>query len=159
MSDHPLNRDFRLLGNDADLPIGSTNICRICELHYIIGSSNDSAIHREEHALILKGGLPKEIRELVKETGWALAHNDGGVQRLLRSWSSEEDILPEKQEIGKRAVAFAMWCRARENGLPDADFEAYMYDHLHFIDVHVQNDRVATEQAAKTIQKWEKYGG
>ena len=86
----------------------------------------------------------------MKSFGWAVAHNDGGLDRL------KSDIDPE---IGKLSVAYSWWNRARANDCPKSDFDAYMKAHLAFIDALVENDPANIRQAELGIKRWEKYAG
>lgn len=128
-------------------------ICRICGLSFVIDSPDDQVRHEFEHRCLIDGGLPLEVREFLKGFGWAVAFNDGGVNRLM------EHLNAEKQETAKRAVAFAYWTRAVSNGVPKTEFEDYMIAHFGFVDAKVARDGAAIEKALHAIQPWGKYGG
>jgi hypothetical protein len=159
MSNLSSDTDFRLLGNDSELPIGSINVCRICELSYVVGSIKDAKIHHAEHEAILKGSLPKEIRELLKMMGWKLARNNDELMCMQEQSLGEEEILLKNPEIGKRAIVFSKWCRARDNGLSDLDFETYMYDHFAFVEAVLEKDSKKAILISKAIARWEQYNG
>lgn len=83
-------------------------------MNFVTGSPDDSEQHREMHAEILRGGLPLEIRELLKSAGYATL---GG--QALGSHKFET-------EAGKLAVVFGWWTRARANGIPDSELNDFL---------------------------------
>lgn len=120
--------------------------CLVCGMKYLPNLPEDIAAHAQSHQMILRGALPLTVRELLKEQGWATARNAsaGG------AFTSNE---------GKRAIAFAWWARAREAGLPDANFEDYILTHLALVDAILTGDKSKQEEInaiAKT--RWNKYG-
>lgn len=122
--------------------------CLICGLTFDPDSPGDQKIHIAEHKKLAKGDLPNSIREFLKAFGWAVAHQDGGVQRVNDQYSPE---------VGKLAVAFSWWNRARRNGAPEKDFDRFMKAHLDFAEALVSDEKV--EEAGKLIKEWEKYAG
>ena len=124
--------------------------CRICGLQFVPDLEEDREIHKSEHRRLVWGGLPLQVRELLKEFGWAVAHNDGGIDRLKGKW---------KPEIGKRAVVFSWWTRAVSRGVPENDFERFMAAHFAFVDAMVSGEEVRIKEAAKHVKPWEGYAG
>ncbi|HEX2094985.1 MAG TPA: hypothetical protein VHG28_21475 [Longimicrobiaceae bacterium] len=94
--------------------------------------------------------MPLNVRDFMKAFGWAVAHNDGGLDRLKGV---------HDPELGKLVVAYAWWSRARSNGAPEKDFDAYMEAHLEFADALVSEDRALIAAAEKEIKRWERYAG
>ncbi|WP_408878458.1 hypothetical protein [Hafnia paralvei] len=84
----------------------------------------------------------------MKAYGFAVAHNDGGVDRLKEQYDPE---------LGKLVVAFSWWARALSLGVPKKDFDAYMKAHLQFADSLVTG--VGESEARIAIQKWGRYAG
>jgi hypothetical protein len=95
--------------------------CRICGLNFVSASDADREQHEDEHRRLICGGLPLKVREFLKSFGWAVAHNDGGIERQKDEW---------EQEIGKRAVEFGFWTRALSNGIPENDYDRFMAAHF-----------------------------
>lgn len=124
--------------------------CRICGLHYAPDSPEDQNTHRTEHQKLVQGALPLEVREFLKALGWAVAHNDGGFDRQKGAWS---------QEIGKIAVVFAWWTRARANGIGDDQFDDYMAAHLAYVDAMVAHDEDQLAAARARIEPWQRFAG
>ena len=124
--------------------------CRICGLNFVPDSEEDRDIHEREHRKIICGGMPLKVREFLKAFGWAVAHNDGGIERQKDKWS---------QEAGKRAVVFAWWTRALSHGIPENDCERFMAAHFAFVDAMVSYDEEEINKAQKAIKPWEKYAG
>jgi hypothetical protein len=124
--------------------------CRVCGLHFVPEEADDRNRHREDHEKLARGGLPLEVREFLKAFGWAVAHNDGVIDRI----KDRQD-----REVGKLAVAFSWWSRARMNGAKESDFDKYMAAHLKFIDAEIEGDEKEFEQASIEIKQWEKYAG
>jgi hypothetical protein len=122
--------------------------CRICGLTYDQSSASDRGLHKAEHNILAKGVLPLRIREFLKSFGWAVAHADGGLERL----QGRHD-----PEVGKLAVAFSWWSRARGQGVPEKDFDRYMTAHLEFADAMVTGENLAA--AGQAIKEWERYAG
>lgn len=122
--------------------------CRICGLTYDQSSASDRGLHRAEHNKLAKGVQPLRIREFLKSFGWAVAHADGGLERL----QGQHD-----PEVGKLAVAFSWWSRARGQGVPEKDFDRYMTAHLAFVDAMVTGENLAA--AGQAIKEWERYAG
>ena len=71
------------------------------------------------------------MREFLKAFGWAVAHKDGGLDRLKGEHESE---------LEKVAVALAWWARARQNRVDESEFDEYTSAHLDFIDARVAKD-------------------
>jgi len=124
--------------------------CRICGLTFVPESKEDQETHEHEHRVLICGGLPLKVREFLRSFGWAVAHNDGGIER---------QIGQSEQEIGKRAVVFGYWGRALANGIPENDFNKFMAAHFAFVDAHILRDERLVEIASKAIKPWEKYAG
>ncbi|MDE8755401.1 hypothetical protein PZA22_13010 [Pectobacterium polaris] len=122
--------------------------CRICGLTYDPSYPYDVKIHIDKHKKLVKGIQPRMVREFSKYFGWAIAYNDGGIERI------ENDFDPE---LGKLVVVFSWWSRALENGVSQKDFDAYMDAHLKFADSLVSGNGVAEARIA--IKKWEIYAG
>ncbi|MEN4974187.1 hypothetical protein ABEH62_09935 [Pantoea eucalypti] len=121
--------------------------CNICGLTYAEDDGDDRKTHAERHKELAKGVLPYKVREFVKAFGFAVAHNDGGLERL-------KDTDPE---TGKLAVVFSWWSRALSQGVPVKDFDAYMKAHLQFADSLVTGN--GQEEARRAVKKWEQYAG
>lgn len=122
--------------------------CRICLLTYAEDDADDRKIHRKRHEEMAKGGMPQPVRDFSKAFGWAVAHNDGGLDRL-------KDLY--KPELGKLVVAYSWWSRARTNGANEKDFDAFMSAHLAFSDALVTGENI--EAAGFAIKKWERFAG
>lgn len=122
--------------------------CRICGMTYDQSSASDRGLHTAEHNKLAKGVLPLRIREFLKGFGWAVAHADGGIERL------EDRHDPE---LGKLAVAYSWWSRARGQGAPEKDFTRFMSAHLAFADAMVSRENL--EAAGRAIKEWERYAG
>jgi hypothetical protein len=127
--------------------------CRICGLNFVPDSVDDQDRHAHEHRVLVCGALPLGVREFLKSYGWAVAFNDGGIERL------KENMTLEKQETAKRAVVFAYWTRALSYGVPENDFEQFMSAHFAFVDAKVARDEGLLEKALATIERWGKYAG
>src|SRR6185312_6467534 len=93
---------------------GGLTACRICRGGFVDSLPEDRAEHRKEHKRLAEGGAPLVVREFLKKFGWAVAHNDGGLDRL-KGENSPED--------GKLAVVYSWWMRARLNGCAPSDFD------------------------------------
>ena len=124
--------------------------CRICGLNFVPDSEEDKERHEHEHRRIICGGVPLRVREFLKAFGWAVAYNDGGLERQKDKWS---------REIGKRAVVYAWWTRALSNGIPENDCERFMAAHFAFVDAMVSHDEEQLNEAQEAIRPWEKYAG
>jgi hypothetical protein len=122
--------------------------CRICGLNYVPDSPNDQRIHSDEHLKLVRGALPKDVREFLKDFGWAIAHDDRAIKNHKVKWS---------QEIGKKAVVFSWWTRARSNGIADDQFDDYMNAHLAYVDAIVARDDQQIAMAKALITPWEQY--
>jgi len=122
--------------------------CRICGLTYDQSSASDRGLHKAEHNKLAKGVMPLRIREFLKSFGWAVAHDDGGLDRL----QGRHD-----PDVGKLAVVFSWWSRARGQGVPEKDFDRYMTAHLAFADAMVTGENLAA--AGQAIKEWERYAG
>jgi hypothetical protein len=111
------------------------------------GSSNDSAQHRDLHAGILRGGLPLDLRELLKSAGYELiaGHSVG--------------MFGPDKSTGKRAVVFGWWARARAGGLPDSEANEYFAAHFELLDAKESGDEKRLEAAQEQIRRWEGYAG
>jgi len=127
-----------------------TAVCRICELLFVPSEPDDQEMHRKIHADLARGGMPRRVRDFSKDFGWAVAHNDGGIDRLKGSFDPE---------LGKLVVAYSWWSRARSNGASEKDFNAYMEAHIRFADALVSNDAKQIDAAASAIKPWEKFAG
>ncbi|EOU3954029.1 C2H2-type zinc finger protein [Raoultella sp. HC6] len=121
--------------------------CRICGLTYVPDEPGDQKIHAEEHKKLASGVQPRKVRDFSKAFGWAVAHNDGGIERLKN----------EDPELGKLVVVYSWWSRALQNGVPTKDFDAYMNAHLAFADSLVS--REGEVEARAGIAKWGRYDG
>lgn len=126
------------------------DVCRICQAAYASGVKEDIAAHKAAHVRLANGGMPLEVREFLKGFGWAVAHNDGGVDRLKGKYGPE---------IGKLAVVYSWWARARSNGCATTDFDKFMNAHLAFADAMVGGDSDAVRTAAAGIKTWEQFAG
>lgn len=122
--------------------------CNICGMTYVEGDADDRKTHADEHKKLASGVLPYKVREFMKAYGFAVAHNDGGVDRLKEQYDPE---------LGKLVVAFSWWTRALSLGVPKKDFDAYMKAHLQFADSLVTG--VGESEARIAIQKWGRYAG
>lgn len=122
--------------------------CRICGMLYSPSEPADVSYHKEIHDLYAGGVQPQKVRDFSKTFGWAVAHNDGGLER------ARNDFDPE---LGKLVVVFSWWSRALYNGVPQRDFNRFMEAHLAFADALVSG---VNETAARAgIQKWERFAG
>ena len=133
-------------------PLGPDGKCRICGLGYVPEEPEDVELHTKKHEAILKGGLPLEVRNFLKAWGWAAVHGNSLQDTIYTSPF-------RKAEQGKQAVVFAWWCRARANGLRDADFEPFMQAHFAFVDAMAEGDQGQIRAARNHIQRWEEYAG
>ena|ERR1035437_1060489 len=129
---------------------GGTVECRVCGLNFVPDSEEDRERHEFEHRRIICGGVPLGVRGFLKAFGWAVAHNDGGIERQKDRW---------KPEVGKRAVVFAWWMRALSNGIPENDCDRFMAAQFAFVDAMVSGDQELLDKASKAIKPWEKYAG
>lgn len=120
--------------------------CKICGMMYAEDEADDCKLHANEHKKLAKGVLPYKVREFIKEFGYAVAHNNGGVTRLQNRYDPE---------IGKLVVAFSLWNRALSQGIATKDFDAYMKAHLQFADSLVSGE--GEQEARAAIKKWERY--
>lgn len=126
---------------------GESQLCRICGLNFVTGSPDDSEQHRETHAEILRGGLPLNMRELLKSAGYAtMAGQSLGINKF-------------EVEEGKRAVVFGWWTRARSNGIPDSELNDFFAAHMSLLDGKMAQDEEEIEEASKKMQRWGKYAG
>jgi hypothetical protein len=121
--------------------------CIICGSSYADDDADDRKIHADRHKRLAKGILPKHVREFIKQAGYAVAHNDGGLDRMKHS----------DAELGKLTVAYSWWHRALDYGAPAKDFDAYMKAHLQFAESLVTG--VGEKEARIAIHKWGKYAG
>ena len=116
-------------------------------IEFVTGNPDDSEQHREMHAEILRGGLPLEIRELLKSAGYAtLAGQALGCQTF-------------ETEAGKLAVVFGWWTRAKSNGIPDSELNDFFAAHLSFLDGRETQNEEEIEEARVKMKRWEKYAG
>lgn len=122
--------------------------CRICGLNYVPSEPDDVKYHADEHKKLASGVQPLKVRDFSKAFGWAIAHNDGGLERLKSHYDPE---------LGKLVIAYSWWSRALANGVPVKDFDAYMNAHLALADSLVSGK--GESQARSAIQKWERYAG
>ena len=121
--------------------------CRICGLNFLPELAEDGERHEREHLKILAGGLPYEIREFIKRTGWRILENED-----LRE-------TPKKLETAKRAVAFAYWARAISNSIPENELQPYMAAHFAWLDARAAQDEEELDKTSEEIKRWNKYGG
>jgi hypothetical protein len=124
--------------------------CRVCGLIFVPDSEEDREQHEDMHRRIICGGVPLSVREFLKDFGWAVAHNDGGVERLKDKY---------EPEIGKRAVVFAYWIRGLSKGIPENDCDKFMAAHFAFVDAMVSGDKQELDKTSQGIKPWEKYAG
>lgn len=127
--------------------------CRICGLIYDLSTESDIEAHKAIHKKLASGVQPRKVREFSKAFGWAVACDDGGLDRL------KSDYMNSDPEIGKLAVAFSWWNRALDYGVPLKDFDSYMADHLKFIDVLASKNSDEEKKARIAIKKWERFAG
>lgn len=127
--------------------------CRICGAMYDLSYEDDIKAHKALHKKLASGVQPRKIREFSKAFGWAVACNDGGLERLKSDYQNSDP------EIGKLAVAFSWWNRALDYGVPVKDFDSYMEAHLKFIDVLSSENNDEEPNARRAIKKWEKFAG
>jgi hypothetical protein len=128
----------------------NTGKCRVCGLHFVPSSPDDEALHKKTHRELSHGGMPQEVRDFSKAFGWAVAHNNGGLDRLKDHYDPE---------LGKLVVSFVYWSRARSNGAPEIDFDDFMAAHLRFADALTAEDPREVEAASAAIRPWEKFAG
>ena len=124
--------------------------CRICELHFVPAEPNSSKMHKENHKKLARGGLPLGVREFLNTFGWAVTRNCGGIDRLKEA---------QNGEIGKLAVAYSRWTRARMNGIDESEFDEYMSAHIHLIDSMIEANAGKIDQAFNQIKRWERFAG
>jgi hypothetical protein len=136
--------------NDMPIITGNTTECRICGLHLVPSDPGDKILHRKRHTDLARGGVPQKIRDFSKAFGWAVAHNNGGLEKLKDRYDPE---------LGKLVVAYSWWSRARSNGAPERDFDAYMTAYLKYVDALVSDDAEQIIASAKAIQPWEQFAG
>ena len=122
--------------------------CRICGLNFIPNLAEDRERHEHEHRVIMCGGMPYELRELLKSIGWCIAEGKVGLMKGF-----------ETPEIGKRAVVYAYWLRALMNGIPENELERFMAAQFKFVDAMVSGDEEQIKMSDAAIQPWRKYGG
>jgi hypothetical protein len=126
---------------------GEIQHCRICGLTYVTESSDDAEQHREMHAKILRGGMPIQIRELLKSAGYAtLAGQPLGTHKF-------------ESEAGKLAVVFGWWTRARAHGIPDSELNDFFAAHLSLLDGQQSQNEAEIEEARVKMERWGKYAG
>lgn len=121
--------------------------CRICGFTYVPSVPEDEKRHIEIHKKLASGVQPQKVRDFSKDCGWAVAHNDGGIERLKN----------KDPELGKLVVVYSWWNRALQNGVPKSHFDAYMDAHLVFADSLVSGEGEIEARAG--IKKWERYAG
>lgn len=126
----------------------TASTCRICGLLYVPSLEEDRQTHAAIHKKYARGSQPQKVRDFSKAFGWAVAFNDGGLDRMKDHYDPE---------LGKLVVAFSWWSRALSNGVPEKDFDRYMDAHLAFADSLVSGAGQVEARAA--IQKWERYAG
>ena len=127
--------------------------CRICGAMYDLSYEDDIKAHKALHKKLASGVQPRKVREFSKAFGWAVACNDGGLERLQGEYDDSDS------EIGKLAVAFSWWNRALDYGVPVKDFDSYMDAHLKFIDVLASENSDGEANARLAIKKWERFAG
>ena len=138
--------------NDMLVKVTEASVhCRVCGLRFVPGDPGDRKIHKEDHRKLARGGLPFEVREFMKGFGWAVARNDGGIDRLKGKQRGQD------RELGKLAVLYAWWARARMKGIDEGEFDEYMAAYLRFIDAIVERNAEKDKQAGNAIKRWEKY--
>ncbi len=126
----------------------NASTCRICGLLYVPSLEEDRKTHAARHKQLARGAQPQMVRDFSKSFGWAVAFNDGGLERL------KADYDPE---LGKLVVVFSWWSRALANGVPEKDFDAYMNAHLTFADSLVIG--LGEAEARAGIKRWGQYAG
>ncbi len=126
----------------------SVDTCRICGLLHDPSDEEDQKIHAVIHKKFARGSQPIKVRDFSKAFGWAVAFNDGGLERIKDHYDPE---------LGKLVVAFSWWSRALSNGVPEKDFDRYMNAHLAFADSLVSGAGEVEARAA--IRKWEQFAG
>ena len=122
--------------------------CRICELHFVPAEPGSCKIHKEKHKKLALGGLPPGVLEFLKAFGWAVTRNNGGIDRLKEAGS---------EEVGKLAVAYSWWTRARMNGIDEREFDEFMSAHLHVIDSMAEDNAAKIERARYQIKQWARF--
>jgi hypothetical protein len=122
--------------------------CRICELHFVPLEPGSCKLHKENHKKLALGGLPPGVLEFLKAFGWAVTRNNGGIDRLKKAHNGE---------VGKLAVAYSWWTRARMNGIDESEFDAYMAAHLHVIDSMVEDNAGKIDEARNQIKQWARF--
>jgi len=127
--------------------------CRVCGLMYDPSDEGDIKNHKTIHKKLASGVQPRKVREFSKAFGWAVACNDGGLDRL------KSDYINSDPEIGKLAIAFSWWSRALDYGVPVKDFDSYMDAHLKFIDALASKNGDKERNARLGIKKWERFAG
>ncbi len=120
--------------------------CRICGFNYLPELEEDRDRHEREHLKILSGGLPYEIREFLKRTGWEIIKN-GDMRET-----------PKTLETAKRAVAFAYWARAISNSIPENELQPYMAAHFAWLDAIAARDEEEIQRTSEATTRWNKYG-
>ncbi|MBN3729486.1 hypothetical protein [Burkholderia sp. Tr-20390] len=131
-------------------PDSTSATCRICRKTFVTDNADDVRAHHDEHKALAKGAMPLVIREMLKGFGYAIAHNDGGLDRLKDCYTAEDGTL---------AVAYSWWSRALTHGVPTADFDDYMAAHIHYADALTGRTGVPIEEAGRAIKRWERYAG
>jgi hypothetical protein len=129
---------------------GGAARCRVCGLNFVPSVPDDEALHKQTHSDLSRGGMPQPVRDFLKAFGWAVAYNDGGIDRLKDQYDPE---------LGKLSVAYVYWNRARSNGALERDFDAFMSAHLKFADASISKDAHQWRVASEAIKPWEKFAG
>jgi hypothetical protein len=83
----PANARAKPVGEDhfrvhvyKGMSIMSTATCRICGLLYVSSLVEDQKTHAAIHKKLASGSQPQKVRDFSKAFGWAVAHNDGGLE-------------------------------------------------------------------------------
>ena len=126
----------------------TVDTCRICGFLHDPSDEEDQKVHAAIHKKFARGSQPIKVRDFSKAFGWAVAFNDGGLDRIKDHYDPE---------LGKLVVAFSWWSRALSNGVPEKDFDRYMDAHLAFADSLVSG--VGEVEARAAIRKWEHFSG
>lgn len=144
----PVGEDHFRVHVYKGISIMSTATCRICGLLYVSSLAEDRKTHAAIHKKLASGSQPQKVRDFSKAFGWAVAHNDGGLERM----KDQHD-----PELGKLVVAFSWWSRALSNGVHVKDFDSYMETHLAFADSLVSG--IDLDKTSAAIKKWERFAG
>ncbi|WP_458726018.1 hypothetical protein [Pseudomonas gregormendelii] len=130
----------------------STATCRICgffmcRLRRLKKSEKTSTAISKKASAADRLSRPQKVRDFSKAFGWAVAHNDGGLERM----KDQHD-----PELGKLVVAFSWWSRALSNGVQVKDLTVTWRLTLH---LPIHSWVYSVDKTSAAIKKWERFAG